>query len=86
MTITFDKKSRYWSEVPEVNSYYLMAQDTYLTDLFKNRGYIYLNEVYEILGVVWNPRKNNVCWIRGADEFIFTYKQGESDNWVVEVH
>jgi hypothetical protein len=86
MTITFDKNSPRWSVKPDMNLQYLMMQDNYLTDLFKRRGYIYLNEVYEAFGAVWNPLKNNVCWIKGADKFRITYTQDIFGNWLVTVH
>jgi hypothetical protein len=86
MTIKFDRNSPYWSGMTNADSQFLMIQGTYLVEQFKHRGYIYLNEVYEAFGAVWNPLKNNVCWIKGADEFLITHRRGEPDNWLITVH
>ena len=44
------------------NSLYLKAQCQYFQELFMSRGYLYLNYIYESLGVKWNPDWENRCY------------------------
>lgn len=59
--IIFDRNSPYWNEDGGFNLLFLRAQERYLNDLAKSRGYIYLNQIYEVLGVCWNPENENEC-------------------------
>lgn len=47
----------------EANLLFLRYQERYLTDLLRARGYIYLNRIYEALGVKWNPEWRNLCML-----------------------
>lgn len=61
--LIFDKNSLYWNEKYEHNLAFLLAQERYLHDLCKARGYIYFNEIYETLGICWTPNRENICLI-----------------------
>lgn len=61
-TIVFNECCIGWSKVPEQNAMYLGLQKDYLNDLLMHRGYLYLNDVYEALGVQWDPDDENVCY------------------------
>lgn len=47
---------------------------THLIDLFKVRGYIYLNQIYEFCGVKWNPNDENKCWISDKSDLSFNVR------------
>jgi len=36
--------------------------------LLKNRGYIYLNQIYELLGVKWDVEWENLCTLYNPDK------------------
>lgn len=61
-TILFDYSCIGWSKNREMNRMFLELQRRYFTDLLLNRGYVYLNEIYERLGAEWDPNKENICW------------------------
>ena len=64
ITIRFDKNSSKWvDENFEFNRLLVKTQHKYIKKLYKHQGYIYLNTIYELLGLRWNPYKENVCWI-----------------------
>ena len=42
---------------------YCRSQKRYLEDIYRTRGYIYLNQIYEQYGVKWNPEWANHCYI-----------------------
>lgn len=43
----------------EHNKYCLKDMCQHLTNVLKWRGYVYLNQVYEHVGVSWNPDDDN---------------------------
>lgn len=55
--------SIYASEDREWNTLFLRSNLCYMQDLLKSRGYIYLNQIYELLGIAWNPEQNNRCYV-----------------------
>lgn len=42
---------------------FLHRQAEYINDLLIRKGYVYLNGIYEVLGVKWNPKNENPCHI-----------------------
>lgn len=52
-----------WSKDPEFNLMYLKKQQAYATDLLKRQGYLFLNEVYEILGFPKTSAGQQIGWI-----------------------
>lgn len=61
--IMFDESSFMYSNDKNFDVHFLVAQERYVNDLFKARGYIYLNQIYEMLGIKWNPKHRNKCFI-----------------------
>ena len=55
--IIFDRNSPHWSEDEDFNLVFLLAQERYLNDLARLRGYIYLNQIYEALIMVMCMRR-----------------------------
>lgn len=60
-TVVFDKTASYWSPYREYNYAFLRGKESYINDIIRHRGYIYLNQIYEMLGVGWNPEEENYC-------------------------
>lgn len=58
-TITFDATSAHWTNSRDCNFAFLRVSEKYMDDLIRHRGYVYLNEVYEQLGIKWNPEDVN---------------------------
>lgn len=56
--IIFDESSVNWSKDQKANLMFLKYQQTYATNLLKKKGTVFLNEVYEMLGV---PRSQEGC-------------------------
>ena len=86
ITIKFDESAVNWCKDQETNHMYLIQQKHWFEDLFKHRGYIYLNQIYEALGVRWDSTKENVLWIYGQDIFCFGFKRfGDLNKWIVTI-
>lgn len=54
----FDESNVNWSKDQKANLMFLKYQQTYATDLLKKKGTVFLNEVYEMLGI---PRSQEGC-------------------------
>ena len=77
----FDECSTQWSKTPEYNLMYVKAQQNYANDLLKSRGHVFLNEVYDMLGVPRSQAGAVTGWVKGfGDDFIdFGVFNGASD-------
>lgn len=68
----FDELSDNWSKTPEYNLLFLKAQQNYANDLLHARGHVFLNEVYDMLGVPRSQAGQVVGWVisKDGDNFI----------------
>lgn len=59
----FDECNSNWSKSPDQNKYFLQRVQAMFNDKLKARGYVFLNEVYDILG--FKPTKAGQCvgWV-----------------------
>lgn len=62
-TIMFDEKVYTWENNEGYNYMLLRHVEQHINDLVRSRGYIYLNQIYETIGVNWNPEQENPCVI-----------------------
>lgn len=81
----FDEGCRNWSKNPEDNLVFLRSQQRYADDILHTRGHIFLNDVYEALGIPKTEAGQYVGWMlgNGDDEVDFgiydAYKQVNRD-------
>lgn len=68
----FDEGSSSWQRQPEYNSLFLNSQQNYANNLLQARGHLFLNEVYDSLGIPRSKEGSVVGWILN----------GEGDNFV----
>ena len=61
-SFTFNQKTSFQatSEIEE-NRVFVRMQENYINDLLRVRGYVYLEHIYTIFGVKWNPEWVNSC-------------------------
>ena len=52
-----------WEKDAEHNLYYLRCQQNFANDLLKERGHLFLNEVYDMLGIPRTRAGQEVGWI-----------------------
>ena len=63
----FDEVSKNWSKEAEYNHLFLRCQQNYANDLLQSRGHVFLNEVYDMLGIERSRAGAVVGWIIGKD-------------------
>jgi hypothetical protein len=63
----FDPLSSSWSKDPEYNLIFLRCQQSYANDLLRSRGHVFLNEVYDMLGIPRSKAGSVVGWILVGD-------------------
>lgn len=67
----FDEASPQWTKTPEYNLTFLKCQQNYANDLLRSRGHIFLNEVYDMLGIPRSQAGAVVGWVLGqGDDFV----------------
>lgn len=71
----FDDGCTGWSKDPEESLWFLKLQQDYANNKLKTRGYLFLNEVYEMLGI---PRSAAGCVVG----WIYDEKCPNGDNFV----
>ena len=59
----FDEGCREWDKDPEYNLTFLKCQENYANDLLKSKGHLFLNEVYDMLGIPRTKAGQIVGWI-----------------------
>lgn len=70
----FDEFSPYFKDDPNSNSYFVRMQQNYANEQLISRGYLFLNEVYEMLGLPWTSAGQMVGWVlngkNGGDGYV----------------
>ncbi len=59
----FDDGCTGWEKNPEYNLMFLKAQQNYANDMLVSRGHLFLNEVYDMLGIPRSKEGQVVGWI-----------------------
>ena len=63
----FDESSPAWTKDAGYNLAYLRQQQQYANDLLKLKGHLYLNEVYDMLGIPRTKEGQVVGWVYSTD-------------------
>lgn len=63
----FDESCAEWSKSPEYNMAYLRSRQNYFNDMLRARGHVFLNEVYDALGIPRTDAGQVVGWVIGKD-------------------
>lgn len=66
----FDNGSVGWTKDPEYNLMFLKSQQNYANDKLKAQGYLFLNDVYDMLGIPRTKAGQIVGWIYDPDNTV----------------
>lgn len=72
----FDETCTGWSRDAEYNHMFLKQQQAYANDLLRTRGHVFLNEVYDMLGMQRSKAGQQVGWVYSKDGI------GVGDNYI----
>lgn len=70
--VVFDETNKNWSKDTDYNQFFIQTQQNFANDLLRARGYVFLNDVYEMLGIPRTKAGQIVGWV--AD--------GKGDNFI----
>lgn len=73
----FDDGCAGWDKDPELSLSFLKTQQNYANEILKSRGYLFLNEVYDMLGIPRSKAGQIVGWIFNEDD-----PDSDHDNFV----
>lgn len=73
-TIIFDNHCSYWSKNYMFNKSFIDGRISYIYELIRANGYIYIDRICEIFGVRWDPHEANDVMIFGEKEPVISYK------------
>ena len=63
----FDEYSTQWQKSAETNLYFLRLQQNHANDMLKARGHVFLNEVYDMLGLPRTKEGSIYGWVMNGD-------------------
>ena len=66
----FDESNGYWTKDPEYNLMFLRTQQNYANDLLRAQGYLFLNDVYQMLGIAKSKAGQIVGWVYDGENHI----------------
>ena len=80
----FDESCRQWSKTPEYNLMFLNAQQEYFNTILISKGHVFLNEVYDALGIPRTQAGTMVGWVmrkdgKGDNKIDFGIYNGDSE-------
>lgn len=89
--IIFDERSYGWSNLQKINLIFLKQQESFFNELLRKRGYLFLRDVYEGLGLPITKESCIVGWIydeknnKIGDNFVaFDIRETNSSNYIVD--
>lgn len=65
----FDESCPDWKKSPELNKQFLMIQQSQANEKLKIQGHLFLNEVYDMLGIPRSAAGAMVGWLYPSDRF-----------------
>lgn len=63
----FDEYCPNWKTDPQLNLFFLKCQQTYANDVLHTRGHLFLNEVYDMIGLPRSTAGQIVGWVLSPD-------------------
>jgi len=83
----FDEKSPYYKKTDEMNLFFLRGQQNYANELLSERGHIFLNEVYDSLGIERTAEGALVGWVLGNGDGYIKFgitDPGNESVWTID--
>ena len=85
-TLVFDENCIGWTRNFDINREFLKRIRSSLNEALINRGYVYLNQIYEYLYLAWNPDDENICYRKENGFIDMRFKPMDNGAILVEIH
>lgn len=76
----FDEYSTKWQKEPGYNQMFLQSQQNWANDRLHSRGHIFLNEIYDALGLPRSKEGAVVGWVKGMGDDYVDFGLDNPDN------
>lgn len=76
----FDQSCAEWDPNPMFNMRWLRANETAANDILTSRGHIFLNEVYDMIGLPHTPEGAVVGWVKGEGDGFVDFGLNKQDD------
>jgi hypothetical protein len=76
----FDESSTEWSKSAEYNLFLLKSNQNYFNDMLKVKGHVFLNEVYDSLGIPRTQAGAQCGWVYGRGDSYIDFGVFDGDN------
>lgn len=63
----FDDRNENWNPVPTNRLFHITSVEKMFNDLLIDRGYVFLNEIYDAMGFEQTPEGQLVGWVRNSE-------------------
>jgi hypothetical protein len=64
----YNRKNKHWSDIPNQNQYTLQMIQSEANDLLRLQGYLFLNQVYDMLGFESTGTGQIVGWVKNPED------------------
>jgi hypothetical protein len=78
----FDQYNKNWQKTPSYNQMFIQSQQNYANDLLRARGHVFLNEIYDMLGMERSKEGAVVGWVKGHGDDYITFGVFENDTYM----
>jgi hypothetical protein len=76
----FDESSVNWTKTPEYNLTFLKCQQNYANDQLRIRGHVFLNEIYDLLGIPRTQAGAIVGWVKDEGDGYIDFGVFDGEN------
>jgi hypothetical protein len=82
----YDSTNQHWSRNPVENQMFLQAQEAYANDRLHGYGYIFLNDIYDMLGFPRTAAGQLVGWFQeeGSNSVHFDVEEVSADKFMLQ--
>ena len=80
----FDSSNIAWGKNDQENCFFISMMISHIKDILRYRGYVYLNDIYELFNVTWNPDDENICY-KDPRTFFIDVESDDNGGYLIKV-
>lgn len=84
--INFNKWNINWTDSYERNRSFIKCTVSWIYELLHIRGYLYLDDIYDRFGAVWDPHETNTCIIdKESSPLVLSWTHLEGNDFKITI-